>query len=121
MIISNEISPSNHAVVLFLLQQLGFKVTNKDGEVSEFRKSFNWIIPFLIYYFMASLAMGFGVLKMYFTYQYGGNHGTSDVIAVGVSLLWICITMWQMWPPIGMLLKSLDAKPHKAAVQEERV
>jgi hypothetical protein len=94
--------------------QLGFKVTSKDADTSEFRKSFNWCIPFLMYYLLGSLSLGFGALKMYYAYQ-APDHAPSSMLAVGISLFWICVIMWQMWPPVGFLLRSLDPKPANKA------
>ena len=85
-------------------------MTSKDAEASEFRKSFNWCIPFIIYYFLGSMSLGFGVLNMYRAYQ-TPDHSPMGMLAVGVSLFWIVFIMWQMWPPIGYLLRCLDPKP----------
>jgi len=99
---------------------LGFKVTSKDGDTSEFRKSFNWIIPLLMYYLLASLAFGFAVIQMSGAYLAPG-HNPQNLVAISVSLFWIIVIMWQMWPPIGFLLASINPKKDKPAVQEERV
>ena len=90
--------------------KLGFKVTSKDAEASEFRKSFNWCIPYVMYYFLGSMSLGFGVLNMYRAYQ-APDHSPKSMAAVAVSLFWIVFIMWQMWPPIGYLLRCLDPNP----------
>ena len=87
--------------------KLGFKVTNKDGDSSAFRKSFNWCIPFVIYYLLAIPSMCFGVIKMVAAYNSSPHHDPSTMIAVVVSLFWITLIMWQMWPPMGFLLQGL--------------
>ena len=92
-------------------------MTSKDAEASEFRKSFNWCIPFIIYYFLGSMSLGFGVLNMYRAYQ-APDHSPMSMLAVAVSLFWICFIMWQMWPPIGFLLRCLDPKPAADAKKE---
>jgi hypothetical protein len=40
--------------------QLGFKMTSKDADTSESRKSFIWCIPFFMYYLLGSLSLGWG-------------------------------------------------------------
>jgi len=50
-----------------------------------------WICPTMTSFF-ASLAVGFGVLNMYKSYVFTPDN-PSDVIAVGVSLLWIVVIM----------------------------
>lgn len=100
-------------------EQLGFKVTSKDGDSSEFRKSFNWVIPCFIYYFLGSMSIGFGILNMFSAYQ-APDHAPSSQIAVAVSLFWIIFIMWQMWPPVGFLIRSLDPRPNVKAQQVEQ-
>lgn len=94
-------------------------MTSKDAEASEFRKSFNWCIPFILYYFLGSMSLGFGALNMYRAYQ-APDHSPMSMLAVAVSLFWICFIMWQMWPPIGYLLHCLDPKPAAEAKKGEK-
>jgi len=91
--------------------KLGFKVTSKDAESSEFRKSFNWCIPFILYYFAGSVSIAFGILHMIDIYKNGND--LNNMIATCVSFFWIGLIMWQMWPPIGFMLRSLDTKAPK--------
>ena len=99
---------------------MGFKVTSKDGDTSEFRKSFNWLIPLVMYYLLASISFGFGVIQMANAYS-KPDHAPKNMVAIGVSLFWICVIMWQMWPPIGFLIRSVASKGDKASTQEQRV
>lgn len=82
--------------------ELAFKVTSKEG-ASEFRKSFNWVIPMLVYYVLGAAAIAMGVLKIMEPYT-----ELKSQIAVGVSVFWISFIMWQMWPPIGFLLRQTN-------------
>jgi len=100
--------------------KLNFKVTSKDADTSEFRKSLNWVIPHLIYLVLAVLGIIFGGLKMAEIYKTPG-HDTSAMIANAVSLFWISLIAWQMWPPIGFLVRTTWDVSNKAAEQEERV
>jgi len=105
-------------LTVFFGIKLGFKVTSKDGEASEFRKSFNWIIPFLVYYSLGAISLGFGVLQMIKAY-YEQDHNPAAIIAVSVSLFWISFIIWQMWPPIAYVLRCIDEDDKKAKAQKE--
>jgi len=111
------------AVITVMLGiKLGFKVTNKDGETSAFRKSLNWCIPFLIYYLTAIPSIVFGVLKIIQAYYSTPKNDYSTMIAVSVSIFWIVMMMWQMWPPLGVLLDEMwrsTAINQRKAVEEE--
>jgi len=61
---------------------LGFKVTSKDADTSEFRKSFNWIAPFLMYYLLAAVSIGFGLMQMWDAYE---SRDIQNMISIGVS------------------------------------
>jgi len=95
--------------------KLGFKVTNKDSDSSAFRKSLNWCLPFIIYYCAAIPAIIFGLNKMYRFYYHAP---LSAMIAVGVSLFWVMLTMWQMWPPLSFLLQELRKANQKQRQQK---
>merc|ERR1712196_432993 len=100
--------------------KLAFKVTSKEG-ASEFRKSFNWVIPQLIYYLFGSAAIACGILKIMEPYN-----STKNITAICVSLFWIIFIMWQMWPPIGFLLStsggnSNDDEEEEGSVNDKEI
>ena len=41
------------------------------------------------------MSLGFGVLNMYRAYQ-APDHSPMSMLAVAVSLFWICFIMWQV-------------------------
>jgi len=73
--------------------QLGFKVTSKDANVSEFRKSFSWVLPFFIYYLLAASAMGFGVLTLLDRYYSATSSETPSTVANTISMVWVSFIM----------------------------
>lgn len=44
---------------------------------------------------------------------YKEGNQINNMIATCVSFFWIGLIMWQMWPPISFMLRSLDPKAEK--------
>ena len=70
-----------------------------------FRKSFNWVVPFLVYYLFASISIGSGVLQMLKAFT-AASIDPSDAIAISVSIFWTALIMWQMSAPFAFLNHS---------------
>jgi len=89
---------------VMLGMKLSFRVTNKDTE-NVFRKSLNWVVPFLVYYLFASISIGSGVLQMFKAFT-AASIDPADIIAISVSIFWTALIMWQMSAPFAFLNHS---------------
>jgi len=80
--------------------KLQFVTTSKNvGETSAFYKDLVHIIPHIIYYIAAMIGTAwavYNVVQPNAKYEY--------IMADVVSLIWIYVVLWQLWPPIGVVL-----------------
>jgi hypothetical protein len=84
--------------------QLQFVTTSKGGaaDQSPLRKDLGHVIPHLIYYACAMVALGKVV------YEATLPSATFEtILASMVSLIWVAVVMWQCWPPIGLIIKGV--------------
>ena len=96
--------------------EIGFRVTSKDGS-SAFKKSFNWVIPFLIYYALAAVAVALALLDISMVI-YNEEDGLliengvdpKPILANCVSIFWISLICWQMTCPLRFLYDSVYPK-----------
>ena len=86
-------------------------MTSKDADASEFRKSFSWVIPFVLYYLLAVIAIILGILQMCSIYKAPQEQESGSIVSISVSLIWTCLIIWQMWPPVHFAIRSFDKTP----------
>lgn len=91
-----------------------FAVTKKGAETSQIRKELGHVIPHVLYFFLAALAVA----------RVAYNSTLPEVtqerlLGQGVSCIWIAVVLWQLYPPIGVVLaearESMRAPKGKAA------
>lgn len=87
---------------------MSFSVTKK-GEQSALRKDLGHATPHFLYYFVAMAAIG----KVIFNAMQPGI-SKDRITAEMVSLIWISIVCWQVWPPISMILYSARMRREEA-------
>lgn len=91
-----------------------FAVTKKGAEQSQIRKELGHIIPHVLYFFLAALAVA----------RVAYNSTLPEVtqerlLGQGVSCIWIAVVLWQLYPPIGVVMaearEAMRAPKGKAA------
>eukprot|EP00952_Eustigmatos_sp_NYUAD-ZCMA_P006832 29210-Eustigmatos_ZCMA.PRE.1 len=65
-------------ITVILGVKLGFKVTSKDADTTAFRKSFNWVIPTLVYNILGCVSLGIGVLNIWYAVM---GHDVQNITA----------------------------------------
>jgi len=93
--------------------KLAFVTTTKNvnGEQSALRKDLVHIIPHILYYIAAALATAWAlyhIVQPGYLYDY--------IMADVVSLIWIYVVLWQLWPPIDVVLA--DARKRMASASK---
>lgn len=95
-----------------------FAVTNKDIQQSQMRKEFGHIIPHMLYYILSALCfarVAYNATLPTFTRE--------KLLGQAVSLIWISVVLWQLYPPIGMVFgeyfNSLKKPAKRAAAMAD--
>ena len=91
-----------------------FAVTKKDAQQTMLGKEVQHIIPHICYYILSILA----VAKV--VYSSTLPDMTQDkLLGQGVSLIWIAVVLWQLYPPIGVVMgEFFDSLKTKAPVAQ---